>query len=156
VTEAGEAIISIHPRFANAILAGTKTVELRRRIPPINVGTRLWIYATRPIGAVIGTVTVEAIVRATPDVIWDMCADRADVSRLEFDRYFCGTSEAIGISLGATQRIEAIEIKKLRAWRVGFHPPQVMLKISASEAKSLLRLVSNPTKLHSATAEGTD
>jgi predicted transcriptional regulator len=156
VTEAGEAIISIHPKFANAILAGTKTVELRRRIPPIKIGTRLWIYATQPIGAVIGTVTVEAIVRATPDVIWDMCADRADISRLEFDRYFSGSSEAIGISLGATQKIEAIEIEKLRTWRVGFHPPQVMLKITASEAKSLLKLVSNATKLHSATAERAD
>ena len=147
MTEAGEAIVSIHPKFANAILAGTKTVELRRRIPPIKIGTRLWIYATQPIGAVIGTVTVEAIVRAAPDVIWDTCADRADVSRLEFDRYFSGASKAIGISLRGAQKIEAIEIEKLRSWRVGFHPPQVMLKITASEAKSLLRLVSNATKL---------
>lgn len=153
MTKAGDAIISIHPKFAYAILAGTKTVELRRRIPPIKMGTRLWIYATQPVGAVIGTVTVEAIVRATPDVIWDLCADGADVSRPEFDRYFSGTSKAIGISLGTTQKIEAIEIEKLRTWRVGFHPPQVMLKISASEAKSLLTFVSNTTRLHRATAE---
>jgi predicted transcriptional regulator len=156
VSEAGEAIISIHPKFAEAILAGTKTVELRRRIPPINVGTRLWIYATQPIGAVIGTATVEAIVRATPDVIWEMCVDRAEVSRIEFDRYFSGTSEAIGISLGATQKIEAIEIEKLRIWRAGFHPPQVMLKLTASEANSLSRLVSNATKLQSSTEKEGD
>jgi predicted transcriptional regulator len=150
VSESEEAIISIHPEFANAIIAGTKTVELRRRIPPIKIDTRLWIYATQPIGAVIGTATIEAIVRGTPEFIWDWCADRADVSRAEFDRYFSGTSEAIGISLCAAQKIEAIEIERLRSWRPGFHPPQVMVKISASEAKNLLRLVSNVTKLRRA------
>jgi predicted transcriptional regulator len=149
VTESKEAIISIHPKFANAILAGTKTVELRRRIPPVMIGTRLWIYATQPVGAVIGTATIEAIVRGTPEVIWNLCADRAYVSRPEFDRYFSGTSQAIGISLRGAQKIEAIEIERLRNWRIGFHPPQVMLKITASEAKSLLRLVSNASQLDS-------
>src|SRR4051794_32919901 len=49
VAEETDAIISIHPSYADAILAGEKTIELRRRIPNISQGARLWIYATRPI-----------------------------------------------------------------------------------------------------------
>jgi predicted transcriptional regulator len=140
VIESKEAIISIHPKFADAILARTKTVELRRRIPPVVIGTRLWIYATRPVAALIGTAIIEGIVRGTPDAIWNLCADRANVSRAEFDRYFFETREAIGISLCKAQKIEAIEIERLRNWRIGFHPPQVMVKITESDAKRLLRL----------------
>ena len=56
--DATDAIISIHPDYADAIFAGKKTIELRRRIPEVPSGTRLWIYATRPTGAIIGFVTI--------------------------------------------------------------------------------------------------
>jgi predicted transcriptional regulator len=141
VTEPEEAIISIRPKFADAILSGAKTIELRRRIPTIQTGARLWIYATRPIGAVVGSATIDAIVRGRPDMVWEACGGRANVSRLEFNRYFHGAPEAIGISLAAIQKIRAIGIEKLKGWRDGFHPPQVMCKITANEAKNLRGLV---------------
>jgi predicted transcriptional regulator len=48
-------LLSLRPRFADAILAGAKTVELRRR--PINArpGTAILLYASRPMMAIVGT-----------------------------------------------------------------------------------------------------
>lgn len=132
-----EAIISIRPNFAEAILSGSKTVELRRRIPSLEVGTRLWIYATRPIGAVVGSAIVDAIIRGKPEVVWETYAEHAAILREEFDRYFEGSREAICISLALVQRAKPIEIEQLRLMRNGFHPPQVIARLSGGEARSL-------------------
>lgn len=137
-----DAIISIRPRFAEAILSERKTVELRRRIPPIEVGTRLWIYATRPTGAIVGVAIVDTIFRGTPEAVWDTYFDRIGINRSDFDRYYAGAPEAIGIRLSKVQRIKPISIEQLRIWKQGFHPPQVLTRITASEASRLLQLTS--------------
>ena len=132
MTELSDAIISIRPNFADAILDGTKTVELRRRIPPIAVGTRLWIYATRPTAAIVGSAIVSAILRDTPDVIWKRVSNKTALERGEFDHYFDGTNVAIGIKHCTVKRVNHIGIERLRKWRSGFHPPQVLSKITPS------------------------
>ncbi|MBX3577654.1 MAG: ASCH domain-containing protein [Rhizobiaceae bacterium] len=137
-----EAIISIRPHFAEAILSGRKTVELRRRIPPIEVGARLWIYATRPIGSIVGVVIIDTIFRGTPQAVWETYCDRIAINRGDFDRYFVGAREAIGIRLSKVQRIKPIGIEQLRVWKEGFHPPQVLARITAPEAKRLLQMSS--------------
>jgi predicted transcriptional regulator len=138
MTAENEAIISIHPRYADAILAGAKTIELRRRIPSLALGTRLWIYATLPVGAVVGMVTVERIVRGEPEQIWIEFGDQAGIDRLDYDAYFSGADEAVGLILVNAQRsIEQVAIGKLRSLRQGFHPPQVMMSITGEEAQQL-------------------
>jgi predicted transcriptional regulator len=137
-----EAIISIRPVFADAILSGRKTVELRRRIPSIGVGARLWIYATRPAASIVGVAIVDAIFRGESKTVWKIYSDRTAISRADFDRYFDGAREAIAIQLSNIQRIRPIEIDRLRAWKEGFHPPQVLSRLTTSEAKGLLRMSS--------------
>ncbi|WP_237302536.1 ASCH domain-containing protein [Streptomyces sp. S063] len=41
-------LLSLHPRFATAILNGEKTVELRRQRVAVPPGTPVIIYATSP------------------------------------------------------------------------------------------------------------
>lgn len=143
MTPESDAIISIHPRHANAILDGTKTVELRRRIPALSVGTRLWIYATRPVGAVIGIATVDSIVRGDPEEIWLKFGDRTAIDRVDYDAYFGGAHEAIGLLLINPQRsAKSVEIEKLRSLRMRFHPPQVMMSINSKEADHLSKMSS--------------
>jgi predicted transcriptional regulator len=138
MTSDSDAIISIHPRHANAILNGAKTVELRRRIPTLKVGTRLWIYATLPVGAVIGLATVDRIVRGEPRKIWLEFGDQTGIDQMDFDAYFSGADVAIGLLLVDAQRsAEQVEISQLRSLRDGFHPPQVMMALSSHEAQQL-------------------
>jgi predicted transcriptional regulator len=140
VAKLAEAIISIRPNFAEAILAGDKTVELRRKIPPIVPGTRLWIYATKPVGAVVGSASVDGLIKGTPDEIWDRCGGQAGINREAFDAYFDGTQSAIALTLIDVRRGCPVSIEKLRSVRTGFHPPQVIARITETEALSLKEL----------------
>lgn len=135
-----DAIISIHPNYADAILAGTKTIELRRRIPELRLGTRLWIYATRPVGAVIGFVTIQSVSKAHPSTIWKRHRNGVGIDYDEFKAYFSGTEEAIAIALVSAKHTCPITVDQLREIRGKFHPPQVLTRLTESEGKALRRL----------------
>jgi predicted transcriptional regulator len=140
VSDAPDAIISIRPIYANAILAGEKTIELRRRTPKLSPGTRLWIYATRPTAAVIGFVTVQKVARAHPRTIWQKHRGGTGVDHASFMAYFEGAQEAIAIVLQAAKRVGPITVQQLRCVRDRFHPPQVMIRLTDAEAKALRKL----------------
>lgn len=138
--ETTDAIISIHPNYADAILSGTKTIELRRRIPELPPGTRLWIYATRPTGAVVGMATIQEVAKAHPTTIWKKHRNGAGVDHASFKAYFNGAEEAVAILLTAVGQVEPITIDQLREIRDAFHPPQVLMRLTASETKALRKL----------------
>jgi predicted transcriptional regulator len=140
VPDAADAIISIHPTYADAILAGEKTIELRRRIPELASGTRLWIYATRPTGAIVGVATIQDVARAHPATIWKKHRNGTGVDHASFQAYFDGAQEAVAILLAAVRRIEPITIDQLRGIRDSFHPPQVLIRLTVSEGKALRKL----------------
>jgi predicted transcriptional regulator len=140
VPDTTDVIISIHPNYAYAILAGKKTVELRRRVPDLSSGTRLWIYATRPVGAVIGVATIEAVARAHPTTIWKKHGNGAAVDYASFKAYFTGAHEAVAISMASMRHVGPIRIDQLREIRDNFHPPQVLTRLTASESEALHEL----------------
>lgn len=52
-------LLSVHPVFADAIIAGTKTIELRKRAPKLaKTGGLVVLYATKPIGMVVATARI--------------------------------------------------------------------------------------------------
>jgi predicted transcriptional regulator len=136
-----DAIISIHPHYASAILDGAKTVELRRKIPSLETGTRLWIYATRPTCAVVGFAVLGSVVKAHPESIWDRFQSNAAIGHNEFQEYFNGASQAVALCLLDAQRsFTSVSLLQLRSLRSGFHPPQVTLAITTLEADILYKL----------------
>ena len=76
-----DAVFSIKPYFADAILDGSKTVELRKVTPKRPV-ERAWIYATAPVMSIIGHFITGQIREATHE-------DRkhALISELDADEY---------------------------------------------------------------------
>ena len=54
-------VLSLKPRFAQAILAGVKTVELRRTVPKIVIPTRALLYASSPVRALLGTCVITSV-----------------------------------------------------------------------------------------------
>ena len=74
-------LLSIKPGYAYLILDGEKTVEIRTRRPRFNPGTTLFLYASSPEQAVVGAVTVQNVMWATPKIIWRHCAGRIGVSK---------------------------------------------------------------------------
>ena len=59
-----EILVSIRPKYATAIMEGRKTVEYRRNMPISSLNRygcciqKMWIYATKPIGMVLGVADV--------------------------------------------------------------------------------------------------
>jgi len=139
VTQA-DAIISIRPEFAEAILNRSKSVELRRRIPATNRGTRLWIYATMPVGSIVGTAVVKEIARGSPTAIWNAYKAHVGLNRTSFFDYYDGADEAVALVLGTVTRCSPIGIGQLRLLRSGFHPPQVLTRLTSQEAEWLSSL----------------
>ena len=76
-----DAVFSIKPYFADAILDGSKTIELRKVAPKKPV-ERAWIYATAPVMRIIGHFRPDQIREATHE-------DRkhALISELDADEY---------------------------------------------------------------------
>lgn len=134
-----ELLISIRPSFADAIFNGSKTVEIRRRIPSIEIGVRLWIYVTKPVGEVRGVARVAEIIKGDPDVVWRACGPRTGLSRSDFDDYLDGSATAYGIALRDVEVGRPVSMAALKMLRPNFHPPQVITRLTGAEAEGLRR-----------------
>lgn len=137
-TVARTLLLSLRPRFANAILAGAKTVELRRR--PINAqpGTPILLYASSPSMAIVGTASLRDIQTHTPHTAWKKYHTRLGLTRDEFDAYLDGSPRAHLLLLHQVYvLIEPLHLHQLRQ-DGQFHPPQSFRYVTPSD----------PTPLH--------
>jgi predicted transcriptional regulator len=80
-------VLSLHDKHARAVMQGEKTVELRRRFADRWVGRNASVYATGPTSALLGTVTIDEVLKAEPDEIWDRFGSSVCCTRAEFDAY---------------------------------------------------------------------
>lgn len=92
-------LMSLKPRFAEAIFNGTKRYEIRRRFSRRWLGARAAILATRPMGALFGEVTIGKIRHSPPSTIWDSFGDSLGCSELEFKEYCNNAAEVFAIEL---------------------------------------------------------
>ena len=117
-------LLSIHPRHVENILAGIKTVELRRTRPAVAPGQPVAIYATTPSAALVATCRIERVQVGAPSDIWTASGALAAVTKEEFDRYFEGSTVAVALHLSAIAELRrSVPLTKIRERGV-FHPPQ--------------------------------
>lgn len=93
------ALMSIHPEYANAILAGRKTVEFRKR-PIGDDVTHVIVYATAPTGAVVGAFTVTGQDTTSLTRLWETFSRAAGITRSQFFAYYAGRRQGTGIRVG--------------------------------------------------------
>lgn len=92
------ALLSIKPEYAEKILLGVKKYEFRKAIFKKDVDTVV-IYATKPIGMVIGEFKVDEILIDQPRKLWDKTKKYSGISQIFFDQYFDGRSQAYAIQI---------------------------------------------------------
>ena len=133
-------ILSLKPRFAEAILSGAKTVELRRVEPKITVPTRALVYATTPWRAMLGTCIVTAVVSDHLATLWEIYGSRTGLQHIEFLRYFTGVEVGAALTLHAAKRFDVqIPLADLRSSLGGFRPPQSFAYLDAITGNQLLQ-----------------
>ncbi|WP_316745453.1 ASCH domain-containing protein [Streptomyces sp. MK7] len=117
-------LLSLHPRFATAILTGDKTVELRRQRVAVPPGTPVIIYATSPVMALTGTARLTGVDTAAPGPIWRRHHTSCGISKAEYTAYMDGATHASALLLEAPRPLSSpVPLDHLRATSA-FHPPQ--------------------------------
>ena len=146
MTSSRALLLSLRPRFAAAILDGSKRVELRRIRPRAAPGTPVMIYETTPTQALVGGCWVSGVVVAEPDEVWELHGHLTSVRRAEFDAYFSGTNQAVAIQVTNPWSLEQpIGLESLRDAWPGFHPPQSFRYVDRADARLVAPI---PPRLH--------
>lgn len=117
-------VMSIHTRYANSIMRGEKTVELRKTRPLVSAGQPVALYATSPTQAVVATCIIDRVEVGDPRELRSDLVPRASVTCDEYDAYFAGSTQAVALHLGEVvvlpHPITLGSIRTRRPW----HPPQ--------------------------------
>jgi len=97
-------LLSIKPEYAEQILKGRKKFEYRKSIFKNSKVDTVIIYATMPIGKVIGEFKVGNIISLTPRELWKFTEKYAGISRTFFDEYFFNRDVGFAITVENPKR----------------------------------------------------
>jgi predicted transcriptional regulator len=97
-------LLSIKPEYAEKILNGTKRFEYRKAAPRNQAVRTMVLYATQPIGKVVGEVEIAGVLREGPDVLWEQTSKASGITRAFFDAYFSGRELAVAIAVCRPRR----------------------------------------------------
>jgi predicted transcriptional regulator len=99
------ALLSIKPEYAEKILSGVKKYEFRKAIFKKEVDTVV-IYATKPVGKIIGEFKVDDILQAQPNELWEKTKEYSGITQSFFDQYFDGRTQAFAIQVKSPFRYQ--------------------------------------------------
>lgn len=99
-------LLSIKPEHANNILEGKKRFEFRKAIFKNPLVKTVVIYATMPIGKVIGEFEIEEVLSDQPNKVWSLTSEFAGISNVLFNEYFNGRDKAYAIKVKQPKRYE--------------------------------------------------
>lgn len=136
--------LSVKPKYAKQILSGEKTVELRRNRPRLSNGSLVVLYVSSPVKAVLGAFYVDRVVAASPDALWPLVEAASGLTREEYDAYYAGATQGIGIFVRSAHRIKTpYQLADLRRDSPHFHPPQAFryLRSLGEFAETLLERI---------------
>lgn len=132
-------LISIRPRFAEMIFAGSKTVELRRVCPKVSVGDLALVYVSSPAMELRGSFEVGKILTGSPTAIWKKVGEKSGVTHAEFFAYFEGKNQAHALVINrAWQLATPVGLKALRRSNGGFRPPQNFHYLNRTDSSLLI------------------
>jgi predicted transcriptional regulator len=129
-------LLSIKPEYASAIMAGRKTVELRRKFPEdVAPGSRAYIYSSSPVQAVIGIATVDRVDRMPLDILWKKHGQASCIDRLTFNEYFVGQADGCAVVLKSVKALAHPIARDALKATLGIVPPQSFMYLPAEFEK---------------------
>lgn len=118
-------LISVKPEFADKIIAGEKTIELRKACPNVSTDDIVIIYSTVPVKAVIGICRVDEVIKMKPEAMWKFHKEKLGIEKKRYSSYYKETETAVGIVLKSACRLEKkIELSSIKKLFPTFSPPQ--------------------------------
>lgn len=92
-------LLSIKPEYVSKIFSGEKKYEYRKSLFSKEGIKTVIVYATMPIGKVVGEFEIDSILSDTPDEIWRKTKVSSGINQLFFDEYFDGRNKAFAIKI---------------------------------------------------------
>ena len=113
-------ILSIKPKYCEAIGKGTKKFEFRRKV--FQKDTKcVYMYSSYPVKKIVGKFLVEKILEDNPKALWESCKGFSGINEHSFFSYFDGVERGFAIEIKDVRMFQPIEPTLLRS---DFHPPQ--------------------------------
>lgn len=132
-------LLSVHPRFASALLDGSKTVEVRRRRAHIADDTVCLLYASSPTCALVGALRVATTDIGSAETLWSRYGHAMGLTRQEYVTYLDGAAQPCAIIVAATAVFsQPVRLPELRQRSRAFVAPQSYRFLHGREAQSLL------------------
>lgn len=102
-----DVLLSVKPQYANLIVDGVKSIELRRKFPTdLAEGTRCLIYSSSPTQKVIGECKIESVKKLSISELWKRTAINAMISWDDFSSYFSGLEHGYAVKMYASIRYD--------------------------------------------------
>lgn len=132
-------LLSIKPKYADLILAGTKTVELRRSWPSNDIGVMV-LYSSSPVQRLVGIAYVDRVNEADVAGLWQLAHDHGGgVTQDELVEYFVGKKTAFGIMIKSAKTAQcSADPKELFP---GFSPPQSYMYLTPDDFQKVMHTI---------------
>ncbi|GAA2872098.1 hypothetical protein [Paenarthrobacter ilicis] len=139
ITAGRVALMSIRPEFADAILSGDKSVEFRKRPVAADV-SHVLIYATLPVGSLLGWFEVSRQSTTSPRDLWNQFRNVGGISKDRFFDYYTHKKLRTGIVVGSAKKFD--EPQPLTKLGETVRPPQSFQYLTEAQAATFFDMVS--------------
>lgn len=118
-------LLSVHPRYVSLMVAGEKTVEIRRVRPTAEPESLVLIYATAPTCQVVAVGVLEGMISGGADRLWGRFGSRACLTRQAMRNYLRQAAQPTALLLRAVAPLDRpISLAHLQVSIPNFRPPQ--------------------------------
>ena len=141
------ALLSIKPVYAREILAGTKTIELRRSAMGLKAGDIVLVYISAPEQRLGFWFRIKTIETLPPEEMWRRYHEHLGIAEVEYRAYFDGASAAVGLHIGELHPLASpVPLAEIQRLVPGFVTPQGLLRLREAQGRyeQLLRRLSSP------------
>lgn len=99
-------LLSIKPEFALKIFDGSKRYEFRRSIFKNRDIKKVIVYATKPVGKIIGEFEIEDILHEELPILWLNTKNHSGTNEEKFRKYFSDKSKGYAIQIKNAKRYD--------------------------------------------------
>ena len=87
-------LLSIKPKYVDAIIAGTKRVEYRTRIRKDPEVTTALIYRSDDLKKIVAEFTIGGIIEGSPEQVWKQTKELGGIEEKDYFQYFANRNIA--------------------------------------------------------------
>ncbi len=127
-------LLSIKPKYAHQIIAGTKKVEFRKAGFKEDIA-KVFIYSSYPEQKLIGYFTIKDIIKDKPSALWKKFNEVGGIKRKDFFEYY--TDKELGYSIVIDRVKKFRNPKNPNDVFVNFKAPQSFCYLDESNIQSL-------------------